>query len=398
MIAWSRLCACVIAVSAAACVDAPDLGETEQAVTVADLVATTCTTAGVLELSRQVAREVECMAPGLLVPFAEGAGIDFTGAAVLPYLTAPARADLLAAVARRGDRTLQITSAYRTLVQQYLLYRWYQLGRCGITAAAVPGNSNHESGRAIDVGNYGAWVTTLGEEGWDQTVLPADPVHFDHLASADMRGADVLAFQRLWNRNHPGDVIDEDGQYGPITGARVAMAPAGGFATGPMCAAAAFDVSVASIEGPPHLARGEASSIHIVLRNSGGVRWPIGTAMVTAEPAGRASVLASPTWPAPDRPYLFDSAVEPAATADLVIDVIAPDEDVDLTETFALIADGTRFGSIALIISVSDTEAPATSGGCAIRDPHGGASGASDVLVAFAFAFGLRRRRRPPRG
>ena len=30
-----------------------------------------------------------------------------------------------------------------------------------------------------------------------------------------LRGADVLAFQRLWNRNHPGDAIDEDGLYGP---------------------------------------------------------------------------------------------------------------------------------------------------------------------------------------
>ena len=50
------------------------------------------------------------------------------------------------------------------MVQQYLLYRWFQLGRCGITAAAVPGNSNHESGRAIDVGNHEAWAA-IGRAG-----------------------------------------------------------------------------------------------------------------------------------------------------------------------------------------------------------------------------------------
>jgi hypothetical protein len=63
-------------------------------------------------------------------------------------------------------------------------------------------------------------------------------VHFDHLPSPDIRGADVLAFQRLWNRNVPGDIIDENGSYDPATATRVARAPAEGFATGAICAAA----------------------------------------------------------------------------------------------------------------------------------------------------------------
>jgi hypothetical protein len=43
---------------------------------------------------------------------------------------------------------------------------------------------------------------------------------------------DVHAFQRLWNRNHPSDTIAEDGAYGPMTAARIARSPSGGFAIG----------------------------------------------------------------------------------------------------------------------------------------------------------------------
>jgi len=47
-------------------------------------------------------------------------------------------------------RTLDIASMFRTVAQQYLLYRWFAQGRCGISAAATPGRSNHESGRALE--------------------------------------------------------------------------------------------------------------------------------------------------------------------------------------------------------------------------------------------------------
>lgn len=201
---------------------------------------TTCATDAVIELSRQIAEEVNCMLPGQLVRFEAGAvpggRIELTGSAVLPYLGEAARADLLAAAGDNGGVVLRINSAFRTVVQQYLLRRWFELGRCGITAAAEPGDSNHESGRALDVDNYGPWRAALGRHGWDQSV-PGDPVHFDHLATPDIRGADVLAFQRLWNRNAPDDPLAEDGSYGPATAARIQRAPAEGFGLGASCAA-----------------------------------------------------------------------------------------------------------------------------------------------------------------
>lgn len=196
---------------------------------------TSCSTADVLELSRQIAEEVDCLMPGQLVKFDAGPTIEITGSAVLPYLGLDARTDLYAAADAGGGSIIKINSAFRTVVQQYLLFRWFELGRCGIPAAADPGRSNHESGRALDVSNYSDWITLFDSRGWAHDV-PGDPVHFDHLASPDIRGADVLAFQRLWNRNAPDDPIAEDGDFGPMTADRVQRAPAEGFGIGAVCA------------------------------------------------------------------------------------------------------------------------------------------------------------------
>ncbi len=206
---------------------------------------TSCATSVVLALSVQIAQEVDCLRPGQLVPFMETPRIVFAGGAVLPYVSDTARIDLLAAVDALPGTTMQVTSGFRTVVQQYLLHRWFELGRCGITAAAEPGTSNHESGRALDLSNYSAWIATMDAHGWSHDV-PGDPVHFDHLASPDIRGADVLAFQRLWNKNAPDDPIAEDGDYGPATEERVKRAPAEGFGIGASCVSSMRAVDVES--------------------------------------------------------------------------------------------------------------------------------------------------------
>jgi hypothetical protein len=373
---------------AAACAGPPDVGGVRAASTVAEYEQSTCATAVVLELSRQIAGEVGCSAPGRLVPFAEGGGIVFTGGAVLPYVAAAARDDLLAAVQATGGDRLELTSGYRTLPQQYLLYRWWQLGRCGITAAATPGNSNHESGRAIDVGNYDAWTAVLPAFGWEQTVA-GDPVHFDHLASPDLRGTDVLAFQRLWNRNHPGDRIDEDGLYGPMTEARVKQAPAEGFALGPSCGPGGLMMAVDRIEAPMTLAPGEHATAVLTLRNTGSAPWPAGSALVTSEPAGRGSALADASWPAPDRAAVIAGEVAGGAVTTLEVAIVAPDgAPLELSETFALAAGDVRFGALTLVLTVE--EPPATTGGCAA----GGGARAPLALFVLAPVLVLARRRR----
>lgn len=166
-------------------VEGPDAGPTGtpsiEGTPVESFETSSCSTGTVLALSRQIAEEVNCLAPGQLVVFEPSAAIEFSGSAILPFLGSTARDDLYAAAQAGGGETIRITSAFRTVVQQYLLRRWFELGRCGITAAAEPGRSNHESGRALDVGNYGDWIGTFDAHGWDHSV-PGDPVHFDHAA------------------------------------------------------------------------------------------------------------------------------------------------------------------------------------------------------------------------
>jgi len=220
------------AVSICACtIGEPRLGETASASTVADEVDSGCSTTVVLGLSRQIAEEAGCENPDSFASFDQGGGITFTSDAVLPYLVKQARDDLQAVAV---DTPLQINSALRTLAQQYLLYHWYLDGTCGIADAAQIGTSNHEGGRAVDLDNFADVIAAMGDHGWAHDVA-GDDVHFDHTSSPDDRGQDVLAFQVLWNRNHPEDVIDEDGAYGSQTDARLQEAPATGFPIGADC-------------------------------------------------------------------------------------------------------------------------------------------------------------------
>jgi MYXO-CTERM domain-containing protein len=153
------------------------------------------------------------------------------GSAVFPYLQTPARNALAAAVAARGV-PMSINSALRTLPQQYLLYRWYKTGRCGIGLAASPGTSNHEGAVAVDINDNAGWRTTMQAKGF-RWLGASDPVHYDYIAGGiDLRGISVKAFQRLWNRNHPEDPIAEDGGYGAATETRLAKSPVGGFVQG----------------------------------------------------------------------------------------------------------------------------------------------------------------------
>jgi uncharacterized protein (TIGR03382 family) len=191
-----------------------------------------CSTTIVAGLSKQLIAEQNCIRPDALVSFAGMAGLSL-GAAVNPFLEPPARDALGRAVATMAG-TVNINSALRTLAQQYLLYKWQ--GTCGITIAASPGRSNHETGIALDVGNYAEARTALEAQGW-AWYGTGDAVHFDYRGpgALDLRGDSVLAFQRLWNLNHPSDLIAEDGDYGPQTEMRLAQSPADGFAIGSSC-------------------------------------------------------------------------------------------------------------------------------------------------------------------
>jgi hypothetical protein len=192
---------------------------------------TACTTAAIAGLSKQIVEEMNCVKPGLMANITVH-NISLTSAAALPYLQNPAAAALGRATA--GRSRLALNSTLRTVAQQWILYSWYQTGRCGVSLAARPGTSNHEDGLAFDTSSYSSWKSILS--GYSYRWLGSgDPVHFDYVGAggADARG--VLAFQRLWNLNNPTDTIGADGLYGPQTEARIKKSPRLGFARSSTC-------------------------------------------------------------------------------------------------------------------------------------------------------------------
>jgi hypothetical protein len=200
-----------------------------------------CSTGAVRGLSLQIIAEGNCIEPDAFAPLPQRPNLT-VNPNVFAYLEGPARKKLVEALDANPGKRMTVNSMLRTVAQQYMLRRWDLAGRCGIKVAANPGSSNHETGLAIDIEEASSWRTILTNKGF-KWLGSHDPVHFDFKGpgAVDHRGLDVLAFQRLWNRNHPEDVIPEDGDYGPKTEARLKKAPAAGFRLGADCDANSGD-------------------------------------------------------------------------------------------------------------------------------------------------------------
>lgn len=401
-VARGRLHTLVISAGLLAACDMPDedgYGVTRSEVSVSAYTSSGCSTSVVIGLSKQIAEEIGCMNPGSFVAFEPSANLQITSSAVLPYLHAAAATHLEQVAA---SRVVRVNSAFRTVAQQYLLYRWYQLGRCGISAAARPGRSNHEGGRALDLANYSALISAMAAKGWSHNV-PGDPVHFEHLSSPDLRGRDVLAFQRLWNRNNATDPIAEDGLYGPQTEARLRSAPATGFSTGASCATErAYAANVVMIEGPDKLAPGARATFAITVDNTGAIDWPADTRLLVAD--GGTSPLHDASWRSASEVGPIGVGV-PAGTMGVVeLTVAAPlvTEETPLFTQFVL-ADGAQmFGTINLGVTVTpygdeDTSSDADDAHDDGAEVTGGCNAggqASWLALAIPLVVVRRRRRR----
>ncbi len=193
-----------------------------------------CATSVVRGLSVQLVEEIQCLRPATFTKIDKLLGFSL-GSSVVPYMQTAAAQALARAQKTRGV-PMVINSALRTLPQQFLLYGWYQTGRCGIGLAASPGTSNHEGAIAVDVNDTSAWRAAMQNSGF-RWLGDNDAVHYDFVGggNVDLRGLSVRAFQRLWNRNRPNDPIEEDGTYGPSTATRLEQSPIGGFAKGAIC-------------------------------------------------------------------------------------------------------------------------------------------------------------------
>lgn len=192
----------------------------------------TCGTASVRKLSLQIIAEMNLMISNVLVSF-EDLNISSATTGVNLYLQPGAKDALRRVIMAKGNQTLTINSAYRTVVQQHILYSWYQANqKCGIVLAARPGKSNHEDGLALDLPNpeNSTWRNALANEDWDW-FGDHDPVHFTYSGGGrdDIGDIGVKAFQTLWNKHNHGDMITVDGDFGPQTVARMNRSPVDGF-------------------------------------------------------------------------------------------------------------------------------------------------------------------------
>jgi hypothetical protein len=194
-----------------------------------------CSTAHVDGLSRQIIEEARCLDANAFSRVPARRNLTSEGHVFL-YLDAPAKDHLLRALDAHKDRVMKVHSALRTVAQQYLLSRWAAGKRCGIQLATRPGESNHETGLALDVADHGAWRSALESEGF-RWLGSIDRVHFDFVGAGATHhdGLDVRAFQRLWNRNHPDDAIAESGHNDGATEQRLKRSPASGFPIGARC-------------------------------------------------------------------------------------------------------------------------------------------------------------------
>ena len=203
--------------------------------TVQEAATASCSTASVDGLSRQIIDQVRCMNPNAFVPLPPRPNLVLEGR-IFPYLESSARDHLLRVLDAHRDRTMTVRSVLRTVAQQYLVWRWAAGKRCGVQLATAPGDSNHETGRALDIADESQWRPSLESEDF-HWLGAADNVHFDYKSHrASVLGApDVLAFQRLWNRNHRDDLIVESGRYDQSTEQRLKKSPPSGFPLGPSC-------------------------------------------------------------------------------------------------------------------------------------------------------------------
>ncbi len=387
-----------------ACVQAddPTLGETQAASTVNDFGSSGgCSTAVVIGLSSQIADEIGCLYPGTITHFDTSANLVSTSNSVLQYLAADAASDLVAA-SQSGE--IDLNSAFRTLAQQYLLVRWFDDGECGITAAASVGNSNHESFRAVDLANYSSRITVMKNHGWAHDVS-GDPVHFDHLASPDVRSRDVRAFQTLWNLNNPNDIIGVDGDYGPQTEARLRKSPATGFPIGATCATAAHveQAAIVAVDGPDLVGPGERAHYSITVQNQTSTDWTA-AAMLTVANGTASPLYDTQTWVSPTEIGALNAAVTAGSQIVLDVEVTTPvvTEATPVSQQLELVDGGNVIGGLQIALTVmpgagsgnttsvdsTDTESATVSGGCSAG---GGSAGIGMSLLALA----LIRRRQP---
>jgi len=300
-----------------------------------------CSTAGVVGVSRQLVDTQICMFPGVFVNATPRAGVTLSESRIFSLAQASTRTALWNAAA---VTPIRINSMFRTLADQYVLYH---SGACGL--AATPGNSNHETGTAVDLANWSAALRAMTNAGCRHPYPGSDDVHFD-CPGSDRRADSVRAFQRLWNVNNAGDRIAEDGAYGPATASRMGRSPAAGFAragcTAPP-ATPAYAATLVTVSCPREARSGDRPVAYVEYRNTGTTTWSgPGTRLGTTGPRDHRGVFFdAENWVSATRPSAVDGATAMGAVGRFSFVLSIPEVDADRTvsETYGLVQEGTTW-------------------------------------------------------
>jgi N-acetylmuramoyl-L-alanine amidase len=146
-----------------------------------------------------------------------------------PFLQLGARQSLRQVLNEQSNLKMRINSAYRTVAQQHILHQLYVRQTGLIKLAAKPGRSNHENGLALDIEDFSKWKPILEANRWIWQG-EKDKVHFSFsIGNNELGKIGVQAFQSLWNKYNPEDIMTVDGSFGDLTAERMNRSPAAGF-------------------------------------------------------------------------------------------------------------------------------------------------------------------------
>lgn len=193
-----------------------------------------CSTNEVYGLSSQMLHQLHCDHPGVLDDIHSIEQLCMSSS-LLPYLDRQAGNALKTAL-NHSTNPFTVTSSFRTMAEQYVLYQWSSNSRCGHSQTEDrPGSSDHMKGVALDISQYQQFKHEASTSRF-QWQGESSPTRFIFSSSTfDVERALVRSFQKLWNVNHPTEKVVEDGVYGPQTQTVLRRTAAAGFKKAPSC-------------------------------------------------------------------------------------------------------------------------------------------------------------------
>ncbi len=225
------------------------LHTTRSTLTIAEVAAVRCDTPPELVdgLSRQLVEAINCIRPGTLADIPLGGDIRLLREGRPAYVDTRGL-DALLDAANAGDRQMVIRWSYRDVALQHLFWLQDDFRNCAVAAPA--GLSNHQNGLAVDLNDHQYWEPRMRAQGWENN-LPNDRVHFDYSGAEDigLGALSLLAFQHIWNRNHPDDPLALTAELDGATYDALSEAPIEGFEL-ELCGGGAPPVGPGPVRGP----------------------------------------------------------------------------------------------------------------------------------------------------